>query len=398
MTQAAQAQSALDRARFYQDELSAIRRDIHAHPELGLEEYRTAELVARKLEEWGIEVHRGVGKTGVVGVLRNGNGKASVGLRADMDALPILEATGLPYASQNPGRMHACGHDGHTTMLLGAARYLAEIRNFNGTVNFIFQPAEEGVGGALEMLKDGLFERFPCDSVYGMHNRPGLPVGKFITGPGARAAGGAFFDITITGKGAHGAYPHHSIDPIVVACHLGTALQSIISRNISAQDTAVLSITRIQSGDAYNVIPQSAIMAGTVRTIKSDVMTMIEQNMKRLAVSVADGFGAEATVDFRIIFAPMVNNEVEAIAYGDAAAALVGEDNVRRDGPPGMGSEDFSFMMEKVPGAHINLGNGDSAALHNHLYDFNDEIIPYGVALYGAIVEKKLPKGGTDEC
>ena len=398
MTQAAQAQSALDRARLYQDELSAIRRDIHAHPELGLEEYRTAELVARKLEEWGIEVHRGVGKTGVVGVLRNGNGQASVGLRADMDALPILEATGLPYASQNPGRMHACGHDGHTTMLLGAARYLAEIRNFNGTVNFIFQPAEEGVGGALEMLKDGLFERFPCDSVYGMHNRPGLPVGKFITGPGARAAGGAFFDITITGKGAHGAYPHHSIDPIVVACHLGTALQSIVSRNISAQDTAVLSITRIQSGDAYNVIPQSAIMAGTVRTIKSDVMTMIEQNMKRLAVSVADGFGAEATVDFRIIFAPMVNNEAEAIAYGDAAAALVGEDNVRRDGPPGMGSEDFSFMMEKVPGAHINLGNGDSAALHNHLYDFNDEIIPYGVALYGAIVEKKLPKGGTDEC
>jgi amidohydrolase len=398
MTQAAQAQSALDRARLYQDELSAIRRDIHAHPELGLEEYRTAELVARKLEEWGIEVHRGVGKTGVVGVLRNGNGQASVGLRADMDALPILEATGLPYASQNPGRMHACGHDGHTTMLLGAARYLAEIRNFNGTVNFIFQPAEEGVGGALEMLKDGLFERFPCDSVYGMHNRPGLPVGKFITGPGARAAGGAFFDITITGKGAHGAYPHHSIDPIVVACHLGTALQSIVSRNISAQDTAVLSITRIQSGDAYNVIPQSAIMAGTVRTIKSDVMTMIEQNMKRLAVSVATGFGAEATVDFRIIFAPMVNNEAEAIAYGDAAAALVGEDNVRRDGPPGMGSEDFSFMMEKVPGAHINLGNGDSAALHNHLYDFNDEIIPYGVALYAAIVETKLPKGRTDQC
>ena len=396
MTQSAQAQSTLDRARLYQDELSAIRRDIHAHPELGLEEYRTAELVARKLEEWGIEVHRGVGKTGVVGVLRNGNGQASVGLRADMDALPILEATGLPYASQNPGRMHACGHDGHTTMLLGAAKYLAEVRNFNGTVNFIFQPAEEGVGGALEMLKDGLFERFPCDAVYGMHNRPGLPVGKFITGPGARAAGGAFFDITITGKGAHGAYPYHSIDPIVVACHLGTALQSIVSRNISAQDTAVLSITRIQSGDAYNVIPQSAIMAGTVRTMKSDVMAMIEQNMKRLAVSVAAGFGAEATVDFRIIFAPMVNNEVEAVAYGDAAAALVGEDNVRRDGPPGMGSEDFSFMMEKVPGAHINLGNGDSAALHNHLYDFNEETIPYGVALYGAIVEKKLPKGSPD--
>jgi amidohydrolase len=387
---------ALDRARLYQDELSSIRRDIHAHPELGLEEYRTADLVTQKLQEWGIEVHRGVGKTGVVGVLRNGNGQASVGLRADMDALPILEATALPYASQNPGRMHACGHDGHTTMLLGAAKYLAETRNFNGTVNFIFQPAEEGVGGALEMLKDGLFERFPCDSVYGMHNRPGMPVGRFITGLGARAAGGAFFDIAITGKGAHGAHPHQGVDPIVVACHLGTALQSIISRNISAQDTAVLSITRIQSGDAYNVIPQMAVMAGTVRTMKPDVMAMIEHNMKRLAVSVAAGFGAEATVDFRVIFAPMVNNEAEAIAYGDAAAGLVGEDNVRRDGPPGMGSEDFSFMMERVPGAHINLGNGDSAALHNNRYDFNDETIPYGVALYGAIVEKKLPKGSPD--
>jgi amidohydrolase len=389
-------QSALDRARLYQDELSAIRRDIHAHPELGLEEYRTADLVAQKLAEWGIEVHRGVGKTGVVGVLRNGNGQDAVGLRADMDALPILEATGLPHASQNPGRMHACGHDGHTTMLLGAAKYLAETRNFNGTVNFIFQPAEEGVGGAQEMLKDGLFERFPCNYVYGMHNRPGLPVGRFITGPGARAAGGAFFDITITGKGAHGAHPQQGIDPVLVACHLGTALQSIVSRNVSAMDTAVLSITRIQSGDAYNVIPQSAVMAGTVRTMKPEVMTLIEQNMKRLVSSVAAGFGAEASVDFRVIFAPMVNDATEAIAYGDAAAELTGEESVRRDGPPGMGSEDFSFMMEQVPGAHINLGNGESAALHNHKYDFNDEAIPYGVALYAAITEKKLPKYSPD--
>jgi amidohydrolase len=389
-------QSALDRARLYQDALSAIRRDIHAHPELGLEEYRTADLVAQKLAEWGIEVHRGVGKTGVVGVLRNGNGQDAVGLRADMDALPILEATGLPHASQNPGRMHACGIDGHTTMLLGAAKYLAETRNFNGTVNFIFQPAEEGVGGAQEMLKDGLFERFPCNYVYGMHNRPGLPVGRFITGPGARAAGGAFFDITITGKGAHGAHPQQGIDPVLVACHLGTALQSIVSRNVSAMDTAVLSITRIQSGDAYNVIPQSAVMAGTVRTMKPEVMTLIEQNMKRLVSSVAAGFGAEASVDFRVIFAPMVNDAAEAIAYGDAAAELTGEESVRRDGPPGMGSEDFSFMMEQVPGAHINLGNGESAALHNHKYDFNDEAIPYGVALYAAITEKKLPKYSPD--
>jgi amidohydrolase len=385
-----------DRARQYQDELSSIRRDIHAHPELGLEEYRTADLVAQKLEEWGIEVHRNVGKTGVVGVLRNGNGQEAVGLRADMDALPILEATGLPYASQNPGRMHACGHDGHTTMLLGAAKYLAETRNFNGTVNFIFQPAEEGVGGAMEMLKDGLFERFPCNYVYGMHNRPGLPVGKFITGPGTRSAGGAFFDITITGKGSHGAHPQHGIDPVVVACHLGTALQSIVSRNISAQDTAVLSITRIQAGDAYNVIPQSAVMAGTVRTMKSETMAMVEQNMRRLASSIAAGFGAEATLDFRILFASMVNAEAEGTAYADAASELVGEANVRRDAPPGMGSEDFGFMMERVPGAHINLGNGDSASVHNHLYDFNDEAIPYGVALYAAITEKKLPKGAVD--
>jgi len=386
----------LEQARRYQSELTSIRRDIHAHPELGLEEYRTADLVAQKLTEWGIEVHRNIGVTGVVGVLRNGNGQTAIGLRADMDALPILEAGDLPHVSQNPGRMHACGHDGHTTMLLGAAKYLAETRNFNGTVNLIFQPAEEGVGGALAMLKDGLFERFPCDFIYGMHNRPGLPVGRFITGRNARAAGGSFFDIQITGKGAHGAHPQQSIDPVMVACHIATALQTIVSRNISAMDTAVLSITRIQSGDAYNVIPQHAVLAGTVRTMKRETMDLIEHNMRRLATSIATGFGAEATLDFRVIFAPMVNNTDEAILLGDAAADLVGEDNVNRDAPAGMGSEDFSFMMERVPGAHINLGNGDSAALHNHLYDFNDEIIPYGVALWAAITEKKLPKGTRD--
>ena len=221
-------------------------------------------------------------------------------------------------------------------------------------------------------------------------------MGKFITGPGARAAGGAFFDITITGKGAHGAHPNQSIDPVLVACHLGTALQSIVSRNISARESGVLSITRIQSGDAYNVIPQTAVMAGTVRTLNRETMTLIQGNMERLTKSIAAGFGAEASLDFRVIFAPMINNEAEAQAYGDAAAGLVGEENIDRHTPPGMGSEDFSFMMEQVPGAHINLGNGDSAALHNHKYDFNDETIPYGVALYGSIVEKKLPKGQVD--
>ena len=385
--------NALDLARSYQAELAAIRRDIHAHPEIGMEEHRTAELVARKLEEWGIEVYRGIGKTGVVGVLRNGNGQGAVGLRADMDALPILEATDLPYASQNPGLMHACGHDGHTTMLLGAAKYLAKTRAFNGTVNFIFQPAEEGLGGAEAMLRDGLFTRFPCDSIYGLHNAPGLPIGQIATSKGVRYAGGAFFDIAITGKGAHGARPQESIDPVMVACHLATALQSIVSRNVSAQDTAVLSITRIQSGDAYNVIPQYAAMAGTVRTMKSEVMALVEQNMKRLASSIAAGFGAEAVVDFRNLFAPVVNNEQEAVAYADAAADVVGDANVQREAPPVMASEDFGFMMQQVPGAHVQLGNGGSASVHNHRYDFNDEAIPYGVALLAAITERKLPKG-----
>jgi hippurate hydrolase len=386
-------QSPLDRVRLYQQELTAIRRDIHAHPELGMEEHRTADLVAHKLEEWGIEVHRGVGNTGVVGVLRNGNGQAAIGLRADMDALPIQEATGLPYASQTPGLMHACGHDGHTAMLLGAAKYLMETRAFNGTVNFIFQPAEEGRGGALAMLKDGLFERFPCDAIFGLHNRPGLPVGQFATSLGVRFAGAAFFDITITGRGAHGARPQQSIDPVIVACHLGSALQSIVSRNISARDAAVLSITRIQSGDAYNVIPQSASLGGTVRTMTAEVRGMIEQNMRRLSSNIAAGFGAEAVVDFRHLFAPLVNNRQEAKAYADSAADLGGEANVQRDAPPTMASEDFGAMMDLVPGAHILIGNGGGADVHNHQYDFNDEAIPYGAALFAAITEKKLPRG-----
>src|SRR4051812_28699421 len=288
--------SPIDRIRSYHPELTTIRQDIHAHPELGLEEHRTAELVARKLEEWGIEVHRAVGGTGVVGVLRSGNGEGTIGLRADMDALPILEANDIPYRSRNKGVMHACGHDGHTTMLLGAARYLAETRNFNGTVNFIFQPGEEGVGGALAMLEDDLFQRFPCNAVYGMHNRPGMPVGKSGIPPGTAMAGGAFFDITITGKGAHGARPEESIDPVLVACHIGSALQSVVARNVSAREMAVLSVTRILSGDAYNVIPQTATLGGTVRTMKRETMTLVEQGMRRIANGVASGFGATAEV------------------------------------------------------------------------------------------------------
>src|ERR1700722_11236241 len=286
--------SPIEQIRRHHAELTAIRRDIHANPELGLEEHRTADLVAQKLEEWGIEVHRGVGGTGVVGVLRAGNGQATIGLRADMDALPIEEINDFAYRSRNAGKMHACGHDGHTTMLLGAARYLAETRDFNGTVNFIFQRGEEGVGGALAMLRDDLFQRFPCNAVYGMHNRPGMPVGKYGIAPGTAMAGGGFFDITITGKGAHGARPEESIDPVLVACHIGTACRGMVARNVSPRETAVLSVTRILSGDAYNVIPQTATLGGTVRVMKRETMVLVEQGMRRIASGVASGFGATA--------------------------------------------------------------------------------------------------------
>jgi len=392
--------TAIEQIRRYHAELTELRRDIHANPELGLEEHRTADIVAQKLAEWGIEVHRGVGGTGVVGVLRSGNGHGRVGLRADMDALPIEEATGLSYASRNGGTMHACGHDGHTTMLLGAARYLAETRDFSGTVHFIFQPGEEGIGGAQAMLKDGLFQRFPCDAVFGLHNRPGMPVGQYAITPGAAMAGGAFFDIVVTGRGAHGARPEESIDPVLVACHIGTALQSIVSRNVSPRETAALSITRIQGGDAYNVIPETATLSGTARTMRRETMTLIEQAMQRLVPNVAAGFGAAASVDFRLIFAPLVNHPGQTREVADIAAELVGEDNVDRNKPPAVASEDFSFMLEQVPGAYINIGNGEqSAPVHNPKYNFNDDAIPYGSALFARLVERRLAResGGEAE-
>ncbi len=384
---------ALDTIRRYHDELTAIRHDLHANPELGMSEHRTAEQVAKLLESWGIEVHRGVGRTGVVGVLRAGNGPGAIGLRADMDALPIPEATGRPYASGNPGVMHACGHDGHTTMLLGAARYLAETRGFNGTVNFIFQPGEEGAGGALAMLEDKLFERFPCERIFGIHNRPGMEVGNYAISPGASSAGGAFFDIAITGRGAHGARPEESIDPVLVACHIGTALQSLIARNLSPWKAAVLSVTKIEGGAAYNVIPGSARLAGTARAMQRETLEMLETGIARIAANVAAAFGATATSDFRVIFAPLVNDPGAAGAFADTAAELVGEARVDRARPPGMGSEDFSFMMEQVPGAYLNVGNGNSAALHNAAYDFNDAAIPYGAALFARLIERELPRG-----
>ncbi len=383
----------IESIRPWQDELVAIRRDIHAHPELGMEEHRTAALVADRLEAWGIEVHRGVGKTGVVGVLRNGPGNTNskhgaIGLRADMDALPMTEMTGLPWASTVPGKMHACGHDGHTTMLLRAARYLAETRRFSGTVVFIFQPGEEGCGGALAMLEDGLFERFPCDAIYGMHNRTGMDVGTYAVREGAVMAGGAFFDITVGGKGSHGARPEMSVDPVLTACHLATALQSIVSRNISPRDPAVVSVTKVTGGDAYNVIPQSATLSGTARFFRREVGDEIETALRRLSEGVAAGFGATAAVDWRLIFAPTVN-AAEPVAVVEAAVGDLGAP-LYTDKPPVMGSEDFAFMLERVPGAYLNIGNGPGFSPHHPGYAFEDAAIPYGAGLYARVAERAL--------
>jgi amidohydrolase len=385
----------LDGIHAFHDELTGWRRDIHAHPELGFEEGRTSDLVAGRLADFGIEVHRGIGKTGVVGRLRVGNSPRTIGLRADMDCLPILEANNFTHRSQNHGRMHACGHDGHTTMLLGAARYLAKSRNFDGTVNFIFQPAEEGLGGAEAMVGDGLFDEFPCEVIFGMHNRPGLAVGKFQIRPGAMMAGGAFFDIAIKGVGAHGARPESGVDPVLVASHITTALQSIVARNVRPIDTVVVSVTQIHGGDAYNVIPERAVLRGTVRCFSRTSMSLVKERMQRIAEGVAAGFGATASLDFRDLFPPLVNDADETRFICDCAAELVGEDNVNRQGNLVMASEDFSYMLEYVPGAYIQIGNGDgegACEVHNPGYDFNDAAIPYGAALFVQLVERRLAR------
>ena len=366
------------------------RHDLHMHPEIGFEEHRTSGMIARTLTGLGYEVHRNVGKTGVVGRLAVGDSKRTIGLRADMDALPIEEVNQFNHRSTVKGRMHACGHDGHVASLLGAARYLSETRRFDGVVNLIFQPAEEGVGGARAMLADGLFERFPCDAVFGFHNEPMLPVGKFAIRPGAMLAGGVFFDIVVKGKGSHAGHPEHSIDPVLTACHIVTALQSIPARNVGAADAAVISVTCIESGDAYNVVPGQAAIRGTARWFKPEVLDIIENNMRRIAASIAQGFGATAEVDFRVIFAPLINATDETAFAADVAAEIAGEANVNRDRDLIMASEDFAFMLEKVPGAYIHIGNGDSANLHNPAYDFNDKALPFAAAMYATLVERRL--------
>lgn len=386
-------------------ELTAIRRDIHAHPETAFEETRTSALVAEKLRGWGIEVHTGLGKTGLVGVLRSGTGKKSIGLRADMDALPMPEHNRFGHASTFAGRMHGCGHDGHTTMLLGAAQYLAKHRDFDGTVNFIFQPAEEnGNAGAREMMRDGLFTKFPCDAVFGIHNMPGMPVNQFGVRPGPSMASSNRFTITIKGVGGHAAQAHKTVDPIVIASEMVGVLQTVISRTKDPLDTAVLSITQIHAGDAFNVIPSEAILRGTVRTYTTSVLDTIEETMRRIVTTLPQVYGGTGDLDFIRAYPPLVNWEKETEFAATVAEQVFGKENVDRTVPPFMGAEDFSFYLEEVPGCYLFLGNGEGehrmnayhgmgpCTLHNPNYDFNDELLPVGATYWVKLVEAFLAK------
>ena len=373
-------------------EIAEWRRDIHAHPEILYETHRTSALVAEKLREFGCdEVVTGIGRTGVVGLIRgksNSSGRV-IGLRADMDALPIHEATGVDYASKTPGAMHACGHDGHTAMLLGAARYLAETRNFDGTAVVIFQPAEEGGAGARAMCEDGLMERFGIGEVYGMHNWPGLPVGSFAIRPGAFFAATDQFDIALTGKGGHAAKPHETVDTTVMAAHLVTALQTIASRNADPVDQVVVSVTSFQtSSNAFNVIPQGVHLKGTVRTMSPAMRDLAEHRIRALAAHVTAGFGGSAEISYHRGYPVMVNHEEPTEFAAAVAARVAGECG---EAPLVMGGEDFAFMLEERPGAYILVGNGDTAMVHHPEYDFNDAAIPAGCSWWVGIVEERMP-------
>ncbi len=384
----------VNRVAAMQDELTELRHDFHAHPEVLYEVHRTAGIVAEKLKAWGCdEVVPGIGRTGVVGVIRgrsNNSGKV-IGLRADMDALPIEENTGLPYASTIPGRMHACGHDGHTTMLLGAARYLAETRNFDGTVVLIFQPAEEGGAGAKAMIDDGLMDRWGIQEVYGLHNQPGLPVGSFALRPGPLMAASDRIYITIHGKGGHAAKPHCCIDPLLAGAHVVTALQSIVSRNVDPLESGVVSICMFHAGDTQNVIPATAKLTGTARSLQPHIRDLLEKRIVEVTKATAAMFGAEADVIYKRDYPVTRNHEREAQFAASVAAAVAGPDNVNTAAPPVMGGEDFSFMLEARPGAFIFMGNGDSAGLHHPAYNFNDDAIPYGVSYWVRLVETAMP-------
>ena len=378
--------------------IAAVRRDIHAHPELCFEELRTADLIAAKLSEWGIPVHRGLGKTGVVGIVKGGDSPRAIGLRADMDALPMQEFNTFAHASRHPGKMHACGHDGHVAMLLAAAQHLARHRDFDGTVYLIFQPAEEGGGGAREMVNDGLFEQFPMQAVFGMHNWPGMPVGTMAVSPGPVMASTSEFKITVRGKGGHAALPHTGIDPVLIACQMVQGFQTIITRNKKPVDAGVISVTMLNAGEATNVVPDSCEMQGTVRTFTTEVLDLIERRMSEISHGVAAAFGAECSFEFVRNYPPTINHPAEAEFARSVMVDLVGADKVLPQEPT-MGAEDFAYMLQAKPGAYFFIANGDGThremghgggpcMLHNPSYDFNDDLIPLGGSLWVRLVQK----------
>jgi amidohydrolase len=388
----------IEMLRLYHADLIQIRRDIHANPELGFQETRTSQLIADRLTEWGIEVHRGIAKTGLVGVVRGKSTRSgrAIGLRADMDCLPMHETAELPHKSKAPGRMHACGHDGHTTMLLGAARYLAQSKNFDGTAYLIFQPAEEGGGGGQVMVKEGLFERFPCEAVYALHNWPGLPAGQMAVRPGPMMAATDEVKITVRGVGGHAALPHFAVDPVVVTAHIITALQTIASRNANPLDAIVVSLCSMQTSQvgAFNVIPGHVELIGTVRTFRPDTREMAERRIKEIGTAVAQGLGASAEIEYRRGYPATVNTEKEAAFAARVGEKVFGKGNVITDSEPTMGGEDFSYMLQARPGAYVFLGQGGGPTacfLHNPAYDFNDDVIPLGASFLSALVEESLP-------
>jgi hippurate hydrolase len=375
-------------------EFIQLRRDIHRHPELAFEEHRTSDLVAAKLEGWGYAVHRGLGGTGVVGTLTRGQGRR-LGLRADMDALPIQEATGAEWSSVKPGVMHACGHDGHTAMLLAAAKSIAQDVSFTGTLNLIFQPAEEGGGGALRMMEDGLFEQHPCDAVFAMHNMPGTPVGHFVFRDGAAMASSDYVTIRVHGTGGHGAMPHRSADPLVAASSIVMALQTIVSRNVDPLDTAVVTVGALHAGQANNVIPALATLELSVRSLNPEVRRLLEQRIKALVAAQAESFGVTADIDWRPGYCVLLNSKAETDFARQVGLDLVGSERVTLQGPALTGSEDFAFMLEKIPGSYLLIGNGDgdsagACMVHNPGYDFNDDNIATGAAYWVALVERFL--------
>ncbi len=380
----------------FADDMTAWRRDLHAHPELAFEEHRTSDTVAQKLAEWGIEVTRGIAGTGLVGTLRNGTSSRAIGIRADMDALPMQENNDFPHKSQNANRMHACGHDGHTTMLLGAARYLAETRNFDGTVHFIFQPAEEHGGGGEVMVRQGLFDRFPCDMVFGAHNDPTIPLGQMTAVAGPVCANTDDFWIRIHGRGGHAARPAAAIDPVIVGAQIVLALQTLVARRIGALDSAVLSICQFHAGTVSNVIPEEAVLNGTVRTLTPEIRTTMERLMGEVVTSTAQANGADAVLTYERGY-PSVINAADATARAALAATrLLGEGKVIRERPPGMGGEDFAYMAQVVPGCFVRIGQADGARgsqpVHTGTYDFNDDILPIGASFWSTLVEQELPR------